>query len=93
MYTFYMNIELLQNKDFAAAGNAFYQSIKKAISNNDTLSVDMEGVTSLPSIFLNASLGRIIDEEGKDRLKQSVGFVKITKQQALRLRDYLQRHN
>lgn len=93
MCTFYMNTELQQNKDFAAAGNALYQSIKKAMSNNEVLSVNMEGVTSLPSIFLNASFGRIIDEEGKDRLKQSVGFVRITRQQALRLRDYLQRYN
>lgn len=93
MCTFYMNTELQQNKDFAEAGNSLYLSIKKAISNHNMLSVDMEGVTSLPSIFLNASLGRIIDEEGKDKLKQTVGFVKITKLQAMRLRDYMQRYN
>ncbi len=88
-----MNSALEQNKDFVAAGNALYLSIKEAMTNHDTLSVDMEGVTSLPSIFLNASLGRIIDEVGKEKLKRSVGFVKITKQQAMRLRDYMLRYN
>lgn len=91
MCVFNMNTVLQQSKDYSVAGQYLYKSIKEAIANNDRLSVDMDGVTSLPSVFLNVSLGRIIDEEGKDKLKQYVGFVKITKQQALRLRDYLQR--
>lgn len=93
MCTFYMKSALEQNKNFVAAGNALYLSIKQAMTDYDMLSVDMEGVTSLPSIFLNASLGRIIDEVGKEKLMSSVGFVKITKQQAMRLRDYMQRYN
>jgi hypothetical protein len=92
MYTFNMSIVLQQSEDLSVAGNSFYNSIKQAISNNDKLSVNMDGVTSLPSVFLNISLGRIIDEEGKDKLKQYVGFVRITKQQAIRLSDYLQRY-
>lgn len=87
-----MSIVLQQSEDLSVAGNSFYNSIKQAISNNDKLSVNMDGVTSLPSVFLNISLGRIIDEEGKDKLKQYVGFVRITKQQAIRLSDYLQRY-
>lgn len=92
MCTFNMSIVLQQSEDLSVAGNSFYNSIKQAISNNDKLSVNMDGVTSLPSVFLNISLGRIIDEEGKDKLKQYVGFVRITKQQAIRLSDYLQRY-
>lgn len=92
MYTFNMSIVLQQSEDLSVAGNSFYNCIKQAISNNDKLSVNMDGVTSLPSVFLNISLGRIIDEEGKDKLKQYVGFVRITKQQAIRLSDYLQRY-
>ena len=87
-----MSIVLQQSEDLSVAGNSFYNSIKQAISNNDKLSVNMDGVTSLPSVFLNISLVRIIDEEGKDKLKQYVGFVRITKQQAVRLSDYLQRY-
>ena len=70
MCTFNMSIVLQQSEDLSVAGNSFYNSIKQAISNNDKLSVNMDGVTSLPSLFLNISLGRIIDEEGKDKLKQ-----------------------
>lgn len=92
MCVFNMNTALQQSKDYSVAGQYLYKSIKEAIANNDRLSVDMDGVTSLPSVFLNVSLGRIIDEEGKDKLKQYVGFVKITKQQALRLKDYMMRY-
>ena len=64
MCVFNMNTALQQSKDYSVAGQYLYKSIKEAIANNDRLSVDMDGVTSLPSVFLNVSLGRIIDEEG-----------------------------
>ena len=43
-------------------------------------------------ILLNVSLGRIIDEKGKETLKNYVVFRQITKQQALRLKDYMMRY-
>ena len=87
-----MNTALQQSKDYSVAGQYLYKSIKEAIANNDRLSVDMAGVTSLPSVFLNVSLGRIIDENGKETLKYYVVFRQITKQQALRLKDYMMRY-
>ena len=55
------------------------------------LSIDMNGVSSLPSILLNVSLGRIIDEKGKGTLKNYV-VSQITKLQAIRLKDYIMRY-
>lgn len=89
---FNIRTALQQSDGLSVASNSFYDSIKQDISNNEKVSVYMDGVISLPSVSLNISLGRIIDEEGKDKLKQYVGFVRITKQQAIRLRDYLQRY-
>ncbi len=48
----------------------------------------MESVTSLPSVFLNVSIGRIIDEFGTEAMRHFT-FVKITKVQAERLQKYL----
>lgn len=81
-----------ENHNLPEAGNILYNNIKKAISSNTKLVIDMEGVSSLPSIFLNVSVGRIIDEQGKDKLKGYTSFVNITKMQALRLKDYLNRY-
>ena len=55
------------------------------------LSIDMNGVSSLPSILMNVSLGRIIDETGKGTLKNYV-VSQITKLQAIRLKDYIMRY-
>lgn len=87
-----MNTVLADYKTLPDAGNYLYSRIKKAIEEGDKVSVNMNEVTSLPSIFLNVSLGKIIDEFGKEELKKHVGFTKITKQQALRLKDYLLRY-
>lgn len=53
----------------------------------------MEGVTSLPSIFLNVSLGKIIDDYDIEILKKHISFSNITRSQAERLKDYLIRYN
>lgn len=49
--------------------------------------VDMTGASYLPSVFLNISVGRILDQFGDESLKRHISFAKITKQQADRLTD------
>lgn len=78
-----------QTSDMPHAGAMFYDKVKEAFSNSTNVVVDMEEVTALPSIFLNVSIGKIIDEYGIDRLKSSMSFSKITKAQAQRLKEYL----
>lgn len=75
------------------AGQIFYDAINNAIQANDNIVVDMTGVSSLPSIFLNVSVGRVIEEQGKEVLRTHVTFVKITKSQAIRLKEYFSRYN
>lgn len=52
----------------------------------------MEGVSSLPSMFLNVSIGKFIDKFGFETLKKKISFAKITKLQAERLTDYISRY-
>ena len=51
------------------AGNLFYSQVVKGMENSDKVIVDMSDVTALPSVFLNVSIGRLIDEWGLDKLK------------------------
>ena len=46
-------------------------------------------VSAMPSVFLNVSIGRIIENYGLQTLKEYVSFVMITRQQAARLTDYI----
>lgn len=87
-----MNDILRDTNSLEVAGRVLYDNIRNAITKKEQVSIDMKGVSSLPSILLNVSLGRIIDEDGKDVLKSFVVFRQITKQQALRLKDYMMRY-
>ena len=84
---------LISHANLPDAGAKFYKIIVCAISTGDKVVADMDGVSSLPSIFLNVSLGKIIDEYDMDTLKQHVSFSNITRSQAERLKDYLIRYN
>jgi hypothetical protein len=80
---------LSQSKSLPDAGQILFENISQADERNTKLVVDMSQTTSLPSIFLNASIGRFIDARGKERLKETLTFTNITKAQATRLREYL----
>lgn len=75
------------------AGDVFYHRLVDAISKDEKVVVDMTGVSYLPSVFLNVSIGRILDQYGADSLKKHISFSKITKQQANRLTDYIAKYN
>ena len=70
------------------AGTSFYNQLVAVLGENDKVVIDMSEVTSLPTIFLNVSIGRIIDDYGMEALKK-LSFTMITKQQALRLKEYI----
>ena len=93
MNRFIMKDVLSAAKNLPDAGSVFYKAISDAIQTNQKVEVDMSEVSSLPSIFLNVSVGKIIEESGKEALKSHVVFIHITKGQATRLRDYFNRYN
>lgn len=82
---------LSQNTDFTSAGASFYDSINQAFAKSEKIVVDMQNVTSIPSIFLNVSIGKIIEEFGSARLKRDMTFSRISKAQALRLQEYMKK--
>lgn len=75
------------------AGDVFYGQLVDAISKDEKVVVDMTGVSYLPSVFLNVSIGRILDQYGTGSLKKHMSFAKITKQQADRLTDYIAKYD
>lgn len=52
----------------------------------------MVDVNALPSMFLNTSIGRFIEEHGFDKLKEKVSFSNIGASQAQRIKEYIQRN-
>ena len=82
----------MEGKDFPMAGSSLYDIIRENMNSSDKITIDMEGVSSLPSMFLNVSIGKFIDEFGFETLKKKISFTKITKLQAERLTDYISRY-
>lgn len=81
--------DIMSGRDYPAAGDYLYDLIIKNKDTSDKIVIDLDGVPSLPSIFLNVSIGKYIEEFGLDSLKKKISFAKITKSQAQRITDYI----
>lgn len=82
----------MKNVSLTQSGNVLYDKMCNCVDANDKLILDMEGVSSMPSIFLNMSFGQFIDKFGVVKLREMVSFSNITKSQAERITDYLKRY-
>ena len=82
---------LMDGRSFPDSGNLLYQDMTRLLDVNKTVSIDLTGVISIPTMFLNASIGRAVDHYGVEKIKQSVVFYHITKGQAERLKEYFSR--
>ena len=85
--------DILAEKAYPDAGDYIFKDIKDSIIAHDKVIIDMSDVLSVPTMFLNTSLGAIIEEFGTLKLKESLGFKNITKSQAERIQKYLIDYN
>ena len=89
-----MMIELkniLQDRSYPESGAIMFDILCQSIKDNDKVEMDLDGVVSLPSIFLNASFGKAIVVYGVEEVKHCVKFYHISKTQAERLKEYFER--
>lgn len=84
-------LPIMRDHDYPTAGQILYGIIMKNIDSDEKIVLDMEGVSLVPSMFLNTSLGRIIQERGTDFVKAKLGFKNIKSSDANRIRDYVGR--
>lgn len=85
--------QLLASDDLITAGKKLFDIMDEYASKDEKVIVDMESVTSLPSMFLNVSLGCYMDKYGPDSLKGRLSFNNITKVQVERIKDYISRYH
>ncbi len=84
--------DLMGDRSFPDAGKCLYDLIIDNINKCNKITIDLEGISSLPSMFLNVSIGRYMDEYGSNDLKSKISFVKITKAQAERIKEYIEKY-
>lgn len=80
--------DILKDKSYPDAGTDFGNILREVIIINDKLQIDMKGVDSIPTMFMNTSFGKIMSEYGVDRLKKAMVFRNISKVQIERIGKY-----
>lgn len=80
---------ILSEYSYPEAGQVLCGIIRNSIDVGDKVQIDMQGVDSLPTMFMNTSFGRIMDEYGLLKLTGTLIFRNITKVQIERIRKYL----
>ena len=83
--------DTLKKGGFPDAGRVLYDEIMSRAESADRIIIDFEGVSSVPSLYLNTSLGRLIKEMGVDFVKSRLTFANILASQADRIRKYVER--
>ena len=83
--------DIMANQSLPDAGNRLFDVMMSKLNAGENVILDLDGVPSLPSIFLNTSIGKFIEEKGVDQLKQKVSFAHISRGQAERLQVYIRK--
>ena len=82
--------DLINGCAFPEAGNKLYAILCEHLASENQVVINMEGVSSLPSMFPNTSFGQYILQNGKAPLAK-VSFQRISQQQAQRIKEYIAR--
>ena len=83
--------QIMENRTYPESGKVLYDYMAPLLSKNQSVTLDLNGVDSLPSMFLNASIGVAAREYGAETIKKNVVFFNVSRAQAERLKEYFSR--
>ncbi len=83
--------QLMADKPYPESGQMLYDYMSPLLANGESVTLDMTGVISLPSMFLNASIGMAARNFGVETIKKNIAFRNVAKTQADRLKEYFAR--
>lgn len=89
MYTIHVTNYLKENT-YPEAGTKVYDAIIERWESEPKIVLDLTDVNALPSLFLNTSIGKIIEEYGSEAMKKKIGFAHISATQIQRIREYVE---
>ena len=83
--------QLMADRPYPESGQMLYDYMSPLLAKGENVTLDLAGVISLPSMFLNASIGMAARNYGAETIKKNIVFYHVTKSQAERLREYFSR--
>lgn len=81
--------DILDKSDYPNAGSRIFTIMDEFANSSEVIVLDMEGVVSIPTMFMNTSLAAYIDKYGVKELRERLRFRNISKAQAERVIKYL----
>lgn len=81
---------IMAERDYPSAGALLYSKICPLLDKEDKIIIDVTDVDTLPSMFLNVSLGRLLQERGVEPMKK-IYFKNISKSQSQRVKEYIKK--
>ncbi|MCM1517623.1 MAG: STAS-like domain-containing protein [Pseudoflavonifractor sp.] len=83
--------QLMDSASYPDAGYMLYLKARPIIEADGIVRMDLTDVASLPTLFMNMSFGKLINDFGKARVMQALKFYSITKVQLERIKKYFER--
>ncbi|KAA6303553.1 MAG: hypothetical protein EZS26_000104 [Candidatus Ordinivivax streblomastigis] len=80
--------EILEDRSYTEGGTVLFQIAEIAVNTGDTVYVDMQDVTAIPTLFMNTSFGNLMDKYGIDKIKKLFRFNNATRIQINRIQKY-----
>ena len=91
METININLaDILKINTHPEAGDEVYKISYEAIKNENSISINMADVIAVPTSFMNNSFGKLINNFGYEKTRNSFYFVNIRKTQIERFRKYFE---
>lgn len=87
MKTIYLH-ELLDEHGYVEGGTIVFSQAEESVRNGEIIIINMNNVESVPTNFLNTSLGALIDVYGIEKTKNSLRFSNVLKTQVERIKKY-----
>ena len=83
--------QIMKDRTYPESGSVLYDTMIPLLSADQKVILDMADVISLPSMFLNASIGMAAQKYGAEKIKKSIVFHHVSRTQAERLKEYFAR--
>lgn len=88
MLTFRIQDFIDSNDNLSDAGKALFFAVSPLLNKEDKIILDFSGNMGIPTLFLNTSIGDLIDEFGIDKIKKAFKYINIQPSQAERIQKY-----
>ena len=84
--------EILKDKSYTDCGYDLFAIAEKAVDAGDIVSLDMQDVLSVPTLFMNTSFGDLIDKYGIEKTKKLFLFKNVNKSLIEKIQSYFDKY-